>query len=163
MNRDESGLIAEIAEKIEDLGFDLVDFRSPSGGRRTRLQVRIDRPDSEPGTGVTIDDCAVVSRSLEGWLDESGIAGENYVLEVSSPGLERPVRWPRHWKRFIGETVNLRLPERGRLRARIVSVEGERAVVRPDGKDEEDVEVEISDKLRATLVVDWDRVGKNKK
>ena len=160
MNRDESGLIAEITEKIEGLGYDLVDFRNPVGGRRARLQVRIDKQDSAPGAGVTIDDCAAVSRALESWLDEEGIVGENYVLEVSSPGLERPVRWPRHWKRFVGETVNLRLPDRGRVRARIISADGERAVVRPEGKDEADVEVDISDKLRATLVVDWDRVGK---
>lgn len=153
-------MLAEIDEKIEALGFDLVDLRMPAGGRRTRLQIRIDRPDSQPGSGVTIDDCAGVSRALEAWLDESGVAGDNYVLEVSSPGLERPVRWPRHWKRFVGETVNLRLPGRGRVRARIVSVDGNVAVVRPEG-GAEDVEIEIADSLRATLVVDWDQVGKS--
>ena len=54
---------------------------------------------------VTVDDCARVSRALEGWLDEHDEIPERYVLEVSSPGIERPLTRPRDWERFVGEPV----------------------------------------------------------
>jgi ribosome maturation factor RimP len=86
---------------------------------------------------VTVDDCAAASRALEAWLDEGagGPLGSRYVLEVSSPGIERPVRWHRHWLRFVGREVNVRLPGMGRVRARIVAVPtAETVVLEPEGK-----------------------------
>ena len=56
--------------------------------------IRVDRPDSTPGHGITAEDCARLSRSLEACLEAAALVGPRYVLEVSSPGVERPVRWP---------------------------------------------------------------------
>jgi ribosome maturation factor RimP len=55
--------------------------------------------------GVTVDDCARVSRALESWLDALPVMPERYVLEVSSPGLERPLLRTRDWTRFAGQRV----------------------------------------------------------
>jgi len=63
------------------------------------LDVRIDRSD---GTMVTVEDCARASRAIEARLDEAAYAGTQYVLEVSSPGIERPLRNADDWRRFIG-------------------------------------------------------------
>src|SRR5207237_9507521 len=113
-------LTAQVRARITTLGFELACVRQ--GGSRTRplLQVRIDRPDGTAGTGITVEDCARVSRALEEWLDEAGILGARYILEISSPGIDRPLRWPEHWQRFVGRDVNVRLPGRGRVRATIV-------------------------------------------
>src|SRR2546421_12399931 len=68
-------------------------------------------------------------RSLETWLDADGALGRRYVLEVSSPGLERPLRWHRHWVRFVGRDVQATVAGLGRVRARIVAVPDETTVV----------------------------------
>jgi len=108
-------LLNPIRAHLDGLGFELVDLRRTGTLQRPILQVRVDRPDSRPGQGVTADDCAGISRSLERFLESRAMVGPRYVLEVSSPGLERPLRWPEHWRRFIGR----RPPsDRARTRAR---------------------------------------------
>src|SRR3954452_22190270 len=101
-------LIAPIRDHIAELGFELVDLRRTGTVQRPILQVRVDRPESRPGQGVTADDCATISRSLERFLESRGLVGPRYVLEVSSPGIERPLRWPEHWRRFIGHRARVR-------------------------------------------------------
>lgn len=152
--------IAEVRRRAATLGYELVDLRLGGGRQRPRLQVRIDRPDSEPGQGVTVDDCAVVSRALEAWLDEADLFGPRYILEVSSPGIERPIRWPEHWARFVGRTVRVKVPGLGRIRAEIVRMAGddEAVVLRPEGSDEE-MTVPLTGALDARLAVDWDATG----
>lgn len=93
------------------------------GGSRSRplVEARIERRD---GTGVTVDDCAKVSRVLEAKLDGSGLVPERYVLQVSSPG-DRPIRTAADWRRFSGRWVSLLAPEHGgRFEARVVDVVG---------------------------------------
>lgn len=108
-----------------------------------------------------MDECALVSRALEAWLDASGTLGERYLLEVSSPGIERPIRWREHWERFVGHDVQVRVPGRGRVRATIVRVATDRdaVTVRPTGETAE-VELEIGEALGATLVVEWSAIGR---
>ncbi len=153
-------LIAEVRKRLADLGFELVDLRRGGTAHRVRLQVRVDRADAAPGRGVTVDDCSTVSRALEAWLDASGLLGARYVLEVSSPGIERPVRWPEHWARFVGRDVHVRLPGRGRLRATIVAVgtQAETVTLRPTAGDDA-VTVPVVEARDATLVVEWDDTG----
>src|SRR5207302_8394841 len=96
---------------------------------RPLVQVRIEWPPSEPPRRVTVDDCATASRTLETWLDADGPLGRRYMLEVSSPGLERPVRWHRHWVRCVGREVQATVAGVGRVRARIGAVSDEGTVV----------------------------------
>lgn len=149
---------ADVRERVAALGFELVDLRASGAGTRARVQLRVDRPDSTPGHGVTIDDCATISRALESWLDATGVFGPRYVLEVSSPGIERPVRWPEHWRRFIGRDVRVRLPERGRIQATIVRVVEDRVVLKPVGETVE-LDVPLVEARGATLVADSEWQG----
>ena len=96
---------SELEVRVEALGFEFVDLRWGGGSRRPSLRVRIDRPGSTPGHGVTVDDCATVSRALEPWLDAREDLPERYVLEVSSPGVDRPLLRDRDYERFRGERV----------------------------------------------------------
>jgi ribosome maturation factor RimP len=109
-----------VTEELDAVGFDLVELRR--GGTRSRplVEVRIDRRD---GVGVTVDDCARASRVLEARLDGSGLVGERYVLQVSSPG-ERVVRTPAEWRRFAGRWANVTAVGGDRLEAKIVGLEG---------------------------------------
>ena len=102
---------------------------------RPILQVRVDRPDSRPGHGITADDCAGISRSLERFLESSAMVGPRYVLEVSSPGIERPLRWPEHWRRFVGRRARVRAPALGgRREVEIVAVpDDEHVTLRQEG------------------------------
>ena len=157
MPDDHEGLTGEFRRRVAELGFELVDLQRRGSRARPLIQARIDRPDSTPGHGVTVGDCAGVSRALEAWLDGAAILGERYVLEVSSPGMERPVRWPEHWRRFVGQDVHVRVRDRGRLRATIIGVgEDDRSVsLRPAGGDET-LTVPLEEARDATLAVDWD-------
>jgi ribosome maturation factor RimP len=99
-------LAKELEERLERMGFELVDAEWVGRASRPILRIRMDLPDSVPGEGgVTVDQCAEVSRAVEPWLDEHpGIPGR-YVLEVSSPGVDRPLKRPRDWERFAGQPV----------------------------------------------------------
>jgi ribosome maturation factor RimP len=126
-------LVEAFRTRLDAVGFDLADLRIGGTPNRPLVQVRIDTP---PPRRVTVDDCAVASRALEAWLDEGegGPLGNRYVLEVSSPGIERPVRWHRHWVRFVGSEVNAKLAGLGRVRARIVAVpDADTVVLEPQG------------------------------
>lgn len=154
-------LVDRVQDCIGPLGYDLVDLRQGKAGRRIRLQIRIDRAEAGSGaaSGVTIDECATVSRELERWLDAEQLLGPDYVLEVSSPGIERPVRWRRHWERFVGRDVNIRLPGRPRQRATIMGIEpGDIVVLRPQAGGE-DIAVALGEVREATLAVNWDEIG----
>lgn len=78
----------------------LVEIKSSAGGRK--LDVYIDSD-----TGVTINQCADVSRFLESHLDGSGLLPEDYILEVSSPGMTNPLRVPRQYRRRIGKVLEI--------------------------------------------------------
>jgi ribosome maturation factor RimP len=96
-------LVAEVEDRLERMGFELVEAGWVGSPRRPILRIRMDLPDSLPGEGgVSIDQCAEVSRELEPWLDAHPEVPERYVLEVSSPGVERPLTRPRDWERFKG-------------------------------------------------------------
>jgi ribosome maturation factor RimP len=153
-------LLAPIRDHVPGLGFELVDLRRTGTLQRPILQVRVDRPDSRPGQGVTADDCAAISRSLERFLESRAMVGPRYVLEVSSPGFERPLRWPEHWRRFIGRQARVRAqPLPGRNRVEIVAVPDDEHVVlrRQDGSE---VTVAFDAIREATLVTESEVLGK---
>ncbi len=100
-------LLDPVRHLVTDMGFELVEFRRSGPPQRPVIQVRIDRADSRPGFGITADDCALVSRALERYFEGPGGVGSRYQLQVSSPGIERPVRFPEHWQRYAGRVVKL--------------------------------------------------------
>jgi ribosome maturation factor RimP len=99
-------VVGEVEVRLERMGFELVEARWVGSAGRPILRVRMDLPDSVPGElGVSVDQCAEVSRELEPWLDAHPGVPERYVLEVSSPGVDRPLIRPRDWERFKGNPV----------------------------------------------------------
>ncbi len=123
-------LEVELESRVREQGFDLVSLEWGGSKRRPVLRVRIDLPGSEPGHGVTVDDCASLSRTLERWLEGWEEIPDRYVLEVSSPGVERPLRRVEDWMRFRGKEVVVKGKEplwrqATRLEGEVVAVESE--------------------------------------
>jgi len=91
-----------VASEIKPLGLELFELKLGGSNGRPVLDVRVERVDGEK---VTVDTCAAASRAIEMKLDAEDFGGRQYVLEVSSPGIERPLRNAKDWTRFIGSTV----------------------------------------------------------
>ena len=89
---------------VRGLGYELVGVEYLPQGRRSLLRVYIDSPD-----GITVDDCERVSHQVSGVLDVDDPIRGQYVLEVSSPGLDRPLFTAEHFRRFAGSRVRLRI------------------------------------------------------
>jgi len=150
-------LTLRLRDQVARLGYELVDARlaGPRGRRSVRL--RIDRPGSLPGAGVTSEDCTLVTRALLRWFAEEVPEVAVDTFEVSSPGIERPVRWPEHWRRYVGQ----------RVRVRAAGLPGRMVGVIREVPDEAQVVVEFegigprtlafADIAEATLVADWSR------
>jgi ribosome maturation factor RimP len=149
-------LVEAIRGQLADLGLDLADLRIGGTSQRPLVQVRIEWPPSDPARPVAVDDCAKASRALEAWLDAEGVLGPRYILEVSSPGLDRPLRWPRHWAQFVGREVQATVAGWGRVRARIVAMPDEATVVlEPTERGGGPRTVKLADVRDARLAVDW--------
>ena len=153
----------ELGNRVEDLGFELVEVRWGGSGRRPLLKLRIDRPDSVPGLGITVDECATVSRALEAWLDGHEDLAERYVLEVSSPGVDRPLVRARDFERFRGKHVAVQgkevlLGRATRLEGELLGLaneDTESEAVRLRLADGEEVSIPRSDIRKAQLVFTW--------
>ena len=88
---------------MEELEFELVDVEYVKEGSMWYLRAYIDKPG-----GITVNDCEAVSRRLSDILDEKDFIEDSYVLEVSSPGLGRPLKKEKDYKRNLGKEVEIR-------------------------------------------------------
>jgi ribosome maturation factor RimP len=145
---DTSTLSSLIEPSVTALGYDLVAVELTGDGSNTVLRVYIDLPG-----GITIDDCEAVSRQVSAVLDvEDPIRGE-YTLEVSSPGLDRPLVKREDFEQYAGENVKIRMAEqvlgRRNFTGRLQGVEGNLVLVEVDN---EIYELELGHIERARLV-----------
>ena len=159
---------SEIAEllgpTIESLGLELlgIEYLPAPGGATLRLYIDVpaSAQEGEPERTVGIDDCEAVSREVSAQLDVADPISGNYTLEVSSPGLDRPLFSLAQFTRFAGAQakVALKLPQDGRrrLQGTILHVGGDSVVFALDGA-EFTVAADNIDKAR--LVPDWAALG----
>jgi ribosome maturation factor RimP len=118
---------------VEQLGYELADLELKLAGRDSLVRVFIDKPE-----GVGLEDCETVSRQVSAVLDVEDPVPGHYVLEVSSPGLDRKLTKPAHYRRYVGEEIRiqLRFPIEGRrkFRGRLTSAGPETIQIEVDGK-----------------------------
>ena len=92
----------ELEPLVAEAGYELIEVEFGRHGASGLLRVFIDRPE-----GITVDDCAAVSRVISALLDERDFIESHYTLEVSSPGIARPIRREKDFERFAGEPIRL--------------------------------------------------------
>lgn len=159
-----------LSPTVQALGLELlgVEYLPSPGGATLRLYIDIPQGDaageSETPRMVGIEDCEAVSREVSAQLDVEDPISGNYTLEVSSPGVDRPLFAPAQFARFLGEQakIGLKLPQDGRrrLQGRIAAVEGERIDFEIDAKPEpQRVSVAFDNIEKARLVPDWVALG----
>ena len=136
---------------IEQAGYELVRVLT-IGQSNPTLQIMIDNLDHK--TDITVEDCAKVSRLLSDVLDEKDPIKDKYSLEVSSPGLDRPLTKIEHFERFIGYEAKLETEEkvenRKRFKGKIIRVVGNNVII---ATDNEEYTVPFSAINKAKLVV----------
>lgn len=145
---------AAIEKTVTGLGYDLVDVERSARGL---LRIFIDRVANDPnGEFITVDDCEKVTRQLQHVLEVEGFAYER--LEVSSPGLDRPLKKAADYERFVGEQIELtlKMPFQGRKKyqgilSRPESGEGWRVVFN-DGKADQALDFGLEEVREARLV-----------
>lgn len=134
MTNIEQQLMHIIQIPVEALGFELVGIEY-TRGRYPILRVYIDNEN-----GVTVDDCADVSRQVSAVLDVEDPINDAYTLEISSPGMDRPLFTLAHYKRFIGEeiaiTLRIAVANRRKWKGLLKSVNDEMITMTVDGHDE---------------------------
>ncbi len=146
-------LVEEICREIGDwMGFEIVDVEFVPGNRGWVLRVTIDKEG-----GVTIDDCAAFSHQLDPRLDvEDCFPGQVYTLEVSSPGLTRPLKKLQDYTRFQGRKVKiktLREIEGRKVFKGVLAGERDGQITVKDGK--RDVVIPFEDIVKANLEFEW--------
>ncbi|MEL6949471.1 MAG: ribosome maturation factor RimP [Pseudomonadota bacterium] len=124
---------ALLAPVLEREGYELIDVEFESKGGRSTLRLFIDGEN-----GITLDDCARASNAVSGVLDvEDPVPGE-YYLELSSPGLDRPLRRPSHYERYVGALARVVMQKgfqgRRRLKGRLSGLEDEIVLLDVDGE-----------------------------
>lgn len=116
---------------IEDLGYELVRLRL-MGGKTPTLQIMADKPDG----GIEVDDCAKISTEISAVLDVEDPIEDEYALEVSSPGIDRPLTRLKDFDAWAGYEVKLETTEliegQRRFKGEIVGIEGDEVLVNID-------------------------------
>ena len=140
-------------EVVSDLGYELVDIELTGNRSRQVIRVYI-----EKSGGILLSDCVIVSRNLGERLDEKDVIEKSYRLEVSSPGIERPLRKIQDYERYVGHRVRIRLKGGLKSKKKIVGKldEVEENIVRIISKNGEKVSFSLADIAKANLDVDWD-------
>jgi len=126
---DREPLLRLLEPVVADRGLDLEDVTITPAGRRRLLRVVVDRDG-----GVGLDTVAEVSTAVSRALDDSdAMGGQPYVLEVTSPGVDRPLTQPRHWRRATGRLVKATLTDGSTVLGRVGAADDDSAALDVDG------------------------------
>jgi len=118
---DDRKLAGLIEPVVSAAGMDLESVRMSTAGKRRLLRIVVDSDD-----GVSLDEAADVSRDVSALLDASNALGEvPYTLEVSSPGVDRPLTEPRHWRRARGRLVRVKVTGEGPVEGRVLAADAD--------------------------------------
>ena len=156
MSSRSSELVDLLAPTVASMQLELLGVEFVQSGSSALLRLYIDAP----GRAVVIEDCEAVSREVSGVLDVNDPIASHYELEVSSPGIDRPLFTAAQFARHIGEqvkvTLQIPLDGRRRLQGAIERVDGEDIALRIDGHE---VVVQHPNIEKARLVPDWVALG----
>ncbi len=142
-----------VATVVEQEGYELVDVEFVTEHGRAILRMFVDTvPPGDEQHGITVDDCSHLSRIISDLLDVEDAPGGQYNLEVSSPGLFRPLTKPAHYERVVGQRIRVKtyrkLEDRRVFTGTLVEINAETIVVEVDGQR---FELSLADVAKANL------------
>jgi ribosome maturation factor RimP len=140
---------AVIAPALEQAGYDVEDVAVRAAGKRTLVQVAVDRDG-----GISLDDVAEATRVVSAVLDEADPVSGAYVLEVTSPGVDRPLTLPRHWRRNAGRLVAVKRHDGSTVTGRVLTADDEGADLLADDATHR---VAYADVARARVEIEFSR------
>ena len=148
MQRASPQVVSVVEPVVTGLGYELVGAEFGQAENGQTLRVYIDKPE-----GIVMEDCATVSRQLNAVLDVEDTIKSAYLLEVSSPGVDRPLFTEAHFSAQVGEQVRVRMADavdgRRNFKGQLVAVENAHAVVEVDGID---YQLPVTDVEQAHLI-----------
>ena len=143
-------LAGVITDPLAAVGLDVEAVELTPAGKRRMLRVAVDKDG-----GVTLDDIAAATKEVSRLLDDSDVMGEQpYTLEVTSPGIDRPLTLPRHWRRNEGRLVKVTLVDGDDLTGRITTGGEERATLDVDGTSRDVAYVDVA---KAKIQIEFNR------
>jgi ribosome maturation factor RimP len=143
-------LAGVLTAPLAEIGLDVESVELTQAGKRRMLRVAVDQDG-----GVTMDDIADATREVSRVLDVSDAMGSQpYTLEVTSPGTDRPLTLPRHWRRNRSRLVKVALADGGSLTGRVTDADDRRAVLDVDGTPHE---VAYGDVSKAKVQIEFNR------
>lgn len=146
----EEALVAALTEPLAARGVDLEGVEISAAGRRRLVRVLVDTD-----AGITLDDVADTTRLVGGVLDEGDLLGDApYTLEVTSPGTDRPLTMPRHWRRNHDRLVKVRPHDGQSFIGRVRSADDTSAVLEVDGTPRT---VPYAEVAKATVEIEFNR------
>lgn len=154
MTASHARLVQLLSPAVEATGHDLEEVTATPAGKRRVVRVVVDRDG-----GTNLDDVAAVSRAVSEVLDsaedtEPDLLGGAYVLEVSSPGTDRPLTLPRHWRRNVGRLVTAHLADGTATTGRLTACDDVEVTLQGDG---EPTVVLLAQVVRGSVQVEFTR------
>lgn len=148
-------LAGVLSGPLEALGLDLEAVDLSKAGKRSVLRVAVDKDG-----GVSMDDIAEATKAVSAVLDDSDLMGSNaFTLEVSSPGVDRPLTLPRHWRRNVTRLVKVNLTEGDPIDGRIVASDEDGVTLDVAGAPEGSVRIDFASITKAKIQIEFKREG----
>ena len=149
--RDYRGALLDVLDApLAANGLDLEDVQVTTAGRRRVVRVLVDKDG-----GVSLDDIAEATTSVSAALDSEDVLGDgSYTLEVTSPGVDRPLTSPRHWRRNVDRLVKVTLQTRQTLTGRILEADDASVTLTSDGRP---TRLEYGDIAKARVEIEFNR------
>ncbi len=138
----------KIKEFVEDKGYVVFEIKWTSYEDKYYLRIYVDRARG----GITMDECAQLNEALSSFLDREWSANHPYILEVSSPGIDWPLKKSQDWRRITGRKVSLILEDGKTLEGTILEIKDEGLVLSQGGSD---LYIEFDKVLRAKQILEF--------
>ncbi|CAB4544395.1 MAG: ribosome maturation factor RimP [Actinobacteria bacterium] len=152
MTASEDRVWAVVEPVVQDQGYDLEALSVMAAGRRRLVKIVIDSD-----LGVDLDDVARISSEVSRALDDADAMGETpYVLEVTSPGVDRPLTLERHWRRAASRLVKVTLTDGESVTGRVAST-NETSATLVDDDDATSVDIAFADVEKAVVQIEFNR------
>jgi len=150
MNKSKNEIRNLFESEIEKMGFDFVDMTIALSGKNSDIRLFVDREG-----GITIDECSEVSRAITDLIFSRGLLSKDYSLQVSSPGIDRPLKNEKDFQRNKGREIELEYRDESeikKVKGFIVSVDD---FVHLAGKSEGDISIPLSSIVKGKIVLQW--------